>query len=1707
MTLPFLQTSGGIIGSRNDAKIGRQLAPTRAPTANTTLSREQVDNLSMSIFNQTNEENVGVSAWEQAGRYVGAVGVDTVDSIWSSPINPARLITDVERGDIWSNMTGEQRLFYERNKPAIEGGSAVVGGIASAVFAEMVAGPRIVNALARHTALPSTRIWQASSKWKRDSFASLLAAQKDAIRMNRSLTFGEVMGTTSLAMNRATVGALNVTRTLPFDYAVMWNNEAFNSGNIVEEAFWVATGGVLGAAAGVLTSRAIARRSMNKPWARSEIAVQNSMAGASNMLLDSAFLTTKMPTRVGNKPNNDVLMTKDSTQVSINLVGSRANLPDGLDAPHRVREEADGMRASFLDQAVLGTEKILKRGMTGIKSTVRAPVEQLPEIKHMLHETAKTDPNVILGLDEMAIPDMPIKTALKERENYIKELYENAQKPDVPSPDAIRDARLAAKMRRQEVFAYLDGTWYDAESPIVEAARKHSDVEIDKRTLVEGDSAVYTAPRTTSDAEATSFVIDPFFRVSKKGKLIDPAKLSWEEKFALDRVTSRLISRRAKSKDKTVTTLSDAKATDWRALDAMDDLMDVAPNLIRFANDNKIIRSRADLRRHSLRLKANAVLKEAGPAGAITEEMRLKYNLPAPTAMEQLEDPHGDAMRVWLEGAKSMDGTSKEMGKAWSLAKATHGYDLLPTEEDTILPIKGKGFNFNRYEAAKGRGQQFMRPVLGSFEPKDVMTEIARNGHHERLMIEKAATMRLLTNPDRSRHVATIGRTLADSPATALAHRVNELRDGQTTGIGSRIGQALSEFLPTRFKYRDSPIIQGSSRLFEQVDRLARVSYTEAVQRSGLDSALQKYSTSSGAGLRAELDQFVSFRPGFDIADAVWDSRQERWYFPLDDTPTNRMLTGFDEIAEDDVLTNPRTGNPITLSDEAMKAMRAYWNSISDELYRGTNVIREANNQSPIARKPFHVPAVGTKDKRVGFIQGPDGQIVPGVAIVEATEQGFNREAERILEEFGDGYTVKRKEAIAATRDIWDIEALDWMDHGTSTALRGARQKGGLTPGFVRDGAFMEMLEQAQSMYRTQGMDTLKTIMRQPLQIARMKSAVARQMESAKPRNQAGKGISKPTRNIFDEYEQALLGSSVSHKETALLSEMADAIADGIDSTVFVPINHIADIATRWGVNPTAMRKAKTHKQIVKALGEHSPYRDADEWLASQGIHKPANLRSTSQKLNELATNLVLRWDPAMAHASLNMLGLIPTVLGNVKAGAAPATMALQVKGKSVPMVDGIAIIKGAMADMFQARRGKGGELINEDWRMMIRNGDASQSSMEYHIMTGQVKSKSEFGQYADKLDKWLAWASDGSENLSRQIAHFTGLRVARYQGIKDMDEAHEFAREFANAAIADYAPSNRPELYQTSLGSVFGLFQSYAINQFTKMFHWMEKGDYAAMGLQAATQATLFGIPGTYGASFVMGAHDKFFQDSGEPSLLDRMYNQFGPTIGNALAHGGIAELTQVALWTRGDMEPRMPIVSGMAPPGIDIIKRFTKGITGSIAPFLNRLPSEAVPAAIENIQREMPNRMLKGIIGVIQGGYETDRNGNVIHDNQTWLDSIARVAGVRSARQQIELEAFYAGKSDMARDARRRDRLRNRLKVDARRAAQRGVTIDPARYFDDYVASGGNPRSFNSWIKQVIRDAPNPRALDALKNNLETPRSRLDLWRYHGMGAWEPN
>lgn len=1638
------------------------------------LSREQFDAISMQVYNRVNETDVGVSPWEHVGRFAAGVAIDTADTIYSTPLNPMG-----ERGDVWSLASNEERDYYDRHKGLIEGTSAIVGGLGVAVAAEALLVPRLAAGLASSTALTGTALWRGTKAWNVMSRVNMMTAQKIAAEAGEAYGLFSTPTGRSFLANRVAAGVAGATRTMPIEYGLMWNNEAFNSGEWAKEGFWIGVGAAAGGAFGTVAARSAVRKLANAPEIRDLRAAPFASAGITNDFLTADHI--EMTKRID--PN--AIALKETALTTEFLIARRAADPKGYDEAAENATRLNSNRSQFDKLAYDSIQKSIVAGIPGV-DTLKLQIKDMPEIRNIIDTTSKVDPFLFHGGASYGIPKTSLKVARESREAHIELLKKQsdiaASKGNVK--EAQRLNRLQRTLKLQDENVLVNHSWMNPDSELAKAVVEHNPESVIKRIH---DTPTGEALRIDLPQRGKIMLDASLTPLDAKQAAVPVEKLSIKDRLTLDEAASRMVRKLSSKNAKTKFQLNDKSAKSWYSLDLAAEVLD-SGGTIDYALKGKkgqTLQSAEDIRRESLRMKAKAVLAEVGELGRITPEVRFKYNLPAPTAMERLEDQAGDGFRHWLQLAAKDQGTHREVAQALADYRTIQGIDLRAPEGASVPRVDGDFIRFNR----NGEGK-WMRPMLGYFDQVSKIEPISQRGHSNAMILRKAEKTYILMANDT--HVGELAKILTEMPELAAAMNHAGLHADQITGLGGGVKQLLGEVLPKRFRARDNVTILSATKLQEVTEKHGLATFKNLMDSAGMQDIVTRITSAGHAPQRAALDQYFSLRSGWDIEDSAPLGNGMNGFL-LKDTEGNRKRLGMaasDEWDDYTFMPNERLDKPIAVDNDSLEIIKAY-NKLTNGLRDSDNVLRKAKGLEPIGLKEWYTPPPDTRGAMVGFVVGPDDKIIPGRTIVARNPEEFTALQKRTFDELGrnNGYTIRTREQLGVLRDVWDEVAMDWIDPGISSATAGiGNQKGGLVGAYVKQGAFMEALDWVKRKSIVQSQDTLKQIMDEPLQIARMMAAT----ES----NVSGQ---KGMRNIYHEYEAALLGQTQAYKDTAVGDKILRKAEESIDkvlanTAVTYPARYVVDLAQRIGMDPTDLNGKKTYKAIQAAMGEYTPFANAVEFMESRGIKRPPTVKGMAQTMNSMAAGVLLRWFE-LPHAMMNGLGLIATMPATVMAGRAPISTFTNVKGRNVGFVDGAKIMAQGMQDMFSKRSGA-------DWKFMEKMGDTGQSVMEYHQALGAVNSKAGFMKWLDKADKTAGWLSDSSENWSRQVAHFVGLRLADYQGIKGMTARHNFAREIANSMIADYAPINRPELFQSGFGSMFGLFQSYALNHYTKMFRWMENGEFGKMGIQAGMQAAMFGLPGTYGLGHLLDLRDSTLSSGSDPTALDLIYEHYGPVLGGAIAHGSVSEITRLAMWTRGDSNFRIPGASGTLAP-LEIGTKVARGFVDGVSAYLNAMPGEGTHAMMEVVQREMPNRVLKSWLTLLNDGKEIDAYGQVMAETRTWMDTVARVVGVRSSRQQSELEAYYAGKGAIERDANRMEKLRESFRSAVRHNGGDVSKVSPIQYFNDYVEAGGNPRTFKTWVRNLLRDADSSRAVNGLKGSMNTTRSALETWRFGAYGA----
>jgi hypothetical protein len=377
-------------------------------------------------------------------------------------------------------------------------------------------------------------------------------------------------------------------------------------------------------------------------------------------------------------------------------------------------------------------------------------------------------------------------------------------------------------------------------------------------------------------------------------------------------------------------------------------------------------------------------------------------------------------------------------------------------------------------------------------------------------------------------------------------------------------------------------------------------------------------------------------------------------------------------------------------------------------------------------------------------------------------------------------------------------------------------------------------------------------------------------------------------------------------------------------------------------------------------------------------------------------------------------------------------------------------------------------------------------------------------------VDGLLALGNDTTERWSRTWAHGIGLKLADYHNITGEAERFNFANSVADAAIANYSPLNRGEAYQTALGSMFGLYQTYAMNYTARMFRWVETGDYAALMRQVAVQSLMFGAKSNMGWNQFEWLESKLTNREEESTISDMIYARFGPIVGSAIAHGGVADFAEllgapsgVALYQRADSNIRTNIIQdeGSFDPfkmaaALGTLKRVGDGMFQIGQAMWNDDKINTGRHVSEVIASMLPNRMLKGTLSVVANeGQEIDRYGALTSTTKGAFESALRIMGLRSTRQQDEIDFRYANRASLDKQAAQMEQLRRETRAMIRGGA---TEADAATIFEAYVKRGGNPAQFKSWITQQVESAETTSGLREILKSLNSSKMQLMLARY---------
>lgn len=1135
---------------------------------------------------------------------------------------------------------------------------------------------------------------------------------------------------------------------------------------------------------------------------------------------------------------------------------------------------------------------------------------------------------------------------------------------------------------------------------------------------------------------------------------------------------------------------------------------------------------------------------------------RMMYNLPQLTAYEVgalATDSH--PMDYLARGAMSLMDQGRGRGNAnpirdMTLAELKDGFtqvkninDLSQMSMRDVKSIAGKSFDYMIDEAGNE-----LKPVLVYSRPLR-NHDWFKSTLVDRLAVNKMQTAKALLTSEAPM-VKQLASSLYSSADLELAGNLSKLHDLQlapsTPGFGnvapqSAIGSAMKSVSSQNWTARFSVPLQAMTRIRESMSR-AVAGYTKDAFQRNLGDGLDRLAGPNSLETNSLLDQWMTpgVASGWDIqrntirtAPAANGRQYNGFVLEMTEANKARFQKQFGrELTQGQQLIGPN-GKPVVMDDLGLQMLEGV-RGLTTEHRINSNAILKSQGLKEIAHKEWYVPPPDLTGKYWAVTQDELGNPVPGGMIIADTERQL---AEQIQKAKANpesimnrpGHIVRKRQELDDFGSIIDRAQMELVDANEIWGKGGVKNLGLNAVGETQTGAFMSAIKQIRNNYHDLTSQILEATFSDEIKMAQHRAQLAAGEVATRETNFG----SVTHRSTYDYWLQELRGQNPSKHPGSTFGPAANRVEATVNRilketapTASNVWHNMTDFMTKRIPWTADVRDRAAFDKLASDMGEYMPFKDVASALEQRGYKSEAKtLSEIVGSTSKFSSTWMLRM-LEFGNAAMNMAGVVNalpavskyftpnaaelknTALYEARVGHAANIITTPSGGIHGVMDIGKLAIRGINANM------KPDAFMKQFQEHTARLGMRNQEVAEFQRQLNSVESISSWKAFWSGDSKrtgfsnkgvvgWLSLISDKSEDFSRALSLDMGATLGRDLGIKDMDSLANFSHDFANRMIADYSPHNRPEVFQTALGAPFGLFQSYMWNYYERLFRYIEVGDAKSFAMQAAMQGTLFGaqtIPG------FNAANSLFFNASeGESSPYDGMVHKFGHAAGSVLAGGMLGNVPQlfgvdagVNFYTRGDTTPKAPFFS--KPAAVSIGEKVLSGIGAAVDIFKSQNPGITPTQIGEILSNALPNRPLAGMFETLMaGGRDTDSYGQLVTENVSLFEDAARMLGLRSMRQSMEIDAYYQNKQMQEIAASKNEVLREGSRSLIRAEGEDALP----KIYETYILNGGDERNFTRWYRDNYESATKTRASRRLEDIYSDPNKMIEVQRLMDAGV----
>ena len=518
---------------------------------------------------------------------------------------------------------------------------------------------------------------------------------------------------------------------------------------------------------------------------------------------------------------------------------------------------------------------------------------------------------------------------------------------------------------------------------------------------------------------------------------------------------------------------------------------------------------------------------------------------------------------------------------------------------------------------------------------------------------------------------------------------------------------------------------------------------------------------------------------------------------------------------------------------------------------------------------------------------------------------------------------------------------------------------------------------------------------------------------------------------------------------------------------------------------------------VLTKYGLGAPFKDADAFQLANTAADRNLLKTALQKANMILSTGLLRFD--FANSLINMIST-PIMLGSELSsirrsiadspelvGKLAELTSLKVPGQDISIPSTIKLIFNAGANYWKA-----------GWQQLLAryetNGDIKNLLSIHHEMVDDLSLVPKLipSKYAESVDKWTnRIATATGNNFAEQFTRFVSADVMRQltdpivQASKmSVQEQNAFISIFVNRVQGNYIASQRPILFQGTLGSAVGLFQTYQFNMLQQLFRHIENRDAKTVAIMGALQTSVFGLNGlpmfeAINTNIIGNASI----NDGHRDMYSLATQAAGKELGDWMMYGTASALPIFgkqgpALYTRGDVNPRHPTIIPVTPmdiPAVDATSRFVGNLWNTGKKIAGGV--DVSTAMLEGLEHNSISRPLAGLAQVLQG-YSTTSKGsliaaNIAANNDLFsIGNASRLAGAKPLDESVAMNEKFRNESYKVADKERLMNLGEVVKAQIRggRAPSDEQMLD---FMGRYAASGGRVENFGKALQGWTKDA----------------------------------